>query len=177
VEQIRLAVAGGCAAANANLGLCYEKGRGALPSDPAEASRLYALAAEGGASGKGAFDKAMAVLPETSLAPDVPSAAFLVRTWRAVYQPLNLALRLGHVAAAQQLKALAGRRDVVLACSVGCGATRKLKTCSKSLKCRVARFCDMECTARMWPVHKASCKAWRAKSAGSEIEMLRLSPL
>jgi hypothetical protein len=40
---------------------------------------------------------------------------------------------------------------------------RKLKTCSK---CRVARFCDMECTVRMWPVHKASCKAWRKDSGG-----------
>jgi hypothetical protein len=67
------------------------------------------------------------------------------------------------VAAAQQLEALAGRREVVSACCVGCGAVRKLKTCSK---CRVARFfCDMECTARMWPAHKASCKAWRAEAA------------
>jgi hypothetical protein len=80
---------------------------------------------------------------------------------------LNLSARPGHVAAAQQLEVLAGRRDVVSACCVGCGAVRKLKTCSK---CRVARFsafCDMECTARMWPAHKAICKAWRAESAGS----------
>jgi hypothetical protein len=70
-----------------------------------------------------------------------------------VYE-LNLAARGGHVAAAQQLEALAGRRDVVSASCVGCGAVRKLKTCSK---CRVARFCDTECTARMWPAHKASC--------------------
>jgi TPR repeat protein len=163
VEEYRLAVAGGCAAANASLGLCFEKGRGALPSDPAEAARLYALAAEGGASGEGAFDEAMALLPASSLAPAVPSAAILARTKRAVYQ-LNLAARLGHVAAAQQLEAPAGRRDAVSACCVGCGAVRKLKTCSK---CTVARFCDMECTARMWPAHKASCKAWRAESAGS----------
>jgi hypothetical protein len=76
-----------------------------------------------------------------------------------------LAARLGHVPAALQLEALAGRRDVVSACCVGCGAMRTLRTCSK---CRVTRFCDMECTARMWPVHnKESCKAWRAVSAGS----------
>jgi hypothetical protein len=106
----------------------------------------------------------MAVLPKPSLTPDVvPSAAFLARTRRAVCQ-LNLAARLGHVAAAQQLEALAGRRNVVSACCMGCGAVRKLKTCSR---CRVARFCDMECTARMWPAHKASCKAWLAESAGS----------
>jgi TPR repeat protein len=163
VEQYRLALADGCAVAGASLGLCFEKGRGALPSDPAQTARLYALAAEGGASGEEAFDKAMAVLPESSLTPHMPSAAFLACTRRAVYQ-LNLAARLGQVAAAQQLEALTGRRDAVSACCVGCGAVRKLKTCSK---CRVARFCDMDYTARMWPAHKASCKAWRAESAGS----------
>jgi TPR repeat protein len=163
VEQYRLAMAGGCAAANASLGLCFEKGRDVPRSDPAEAARLYALAAEGGTAGKTAFDEAMAVLPDNSLAPGVLSAAALARTRHAVYQ-LNLAARLGHVAAAQQLEALAGRRDVVSACCVGSGAVRKLKTCSK---CRIARFCDMECTTRMWPAHKASCKAWRAESAGS----------
>jgi TPR repeat protein len=35
----------------------------------------------------------------------------------------------------------------------GHGIARKLKTCSK---CRVARFCDMECTAHMCPAHMAS---------------------
>jgi hypothetical protein len=153
------------AAAVACLGLCFEKGRGALLSDPAGDARLYALAAEDGASGEKAFDDAMAVLPESSLAPDVPSAAFLARTRRAAYQ-LNLAARVGHVAAAQQLEALAGRRDVTSACCVGCGAVHKLKTYSK---CRVAHSYDMECTARMWSAHRASCKAWRAESAGSGI--------
>jgi hypothetical protein len=89
VEQYRLAVAGGCADANASRGLRFEKGRGALPSDPTEAARLYALAAEGGAFGEEAFDKAIAVLPEASLAPDVPSGALLARTRRAVHL-LNL---------------------------------------------------------------------------------------
>jgi TPR repeat protein len=163
VEQYRLAVEGGRAAANASLGLCFEKGRGVPRSDPAEAARLYALAAEGGPSGEEAFAKAMALMPDNSLAPDVPSAAALASTRHAVYQ-LNIAARLGHTAAAQQLEALAGRRDVVLACCVGCGAVRKLKMCTR---CRVARFCDMECTARMWPAHKASCKAWRAEAAHS----------
>jgi TPR repeat protein len=147
----------------ASLGLCFEKGRGVPRSNPAESARLYALAAEGGASGKECFDEAMDVLPGESLAPDVPSAAALACTRHAVYS-LNLAARLGHVAATQQLEALAGRRDMVSACCVGCGAVRSLKTCNK---CRVARFCDMECTVRMWPAHKASCKAWRAESAGS----------
>jgi hypothetical protein len=132
-------------------------------SDPAEAARLYALAAGGGTTGKTAFDEAMAVLSDNSLAPGVPSAAALARTRHAVYS-LNLAARLGNVAARQQLKALAGRRDVVSACCRGCGAVRKLKTC---FKCCVARFCDRVCSARMWPAHKASCKAWRAESAES----------
>jgi TPR repeat protein len=162
-EQYRLALQGGCALANASLGLCFEKGRDMPGSDPAEAARLYALAAADGTAGNMAFYEAIRVLPENSLAPDVPSAATLARTRHAVYR-LNLAARIGHVAAAQELEALAGRRDAVSACCVGCGAVHKLKTCSR---CRVARFCDTECTARMWPVHKASCKAWRAESAGS----------
>jgi hypothetical protein len=132
-------------------------------SDPEVAARLYALAAEGGTSRKEAFAEAMAIVPGQSLAPDVPSAAALARTRYAVYG-LNLAARLGHEAAALQLNVLAGRRDVVSDCCVGCGAVRKLKACSK---CRVARFCDKECTARMWQAHKASCKAWRADVAGS----------
>jgi hypothetical protein len=68
------------------------------------------------------------------------------------------------VAATQHLEALAGRRNVVSACCVGCGAVRKLKMCNK---CLIARFWDMECTARTWPAHKASCKAWCAESPGS----------
>jgi hypothetical protein len=87
----------------------------------------------------------MAAMPDSFFAPDMSAAAVLARTRFAVYW-LNLAARLWHMAAAQQLEALAGRRDVVSACCIGCGAVRKLKTCSK---CRVARSCDMECTTRM----------------------------
>jgi TPR repeat protein len=163
VEQYRLAVDSGCTVANASLVLCFAKGRGVPSTDPAKAARLYALAAAGGINGPLAYNEAMTMLPDNSLAPGVPSAAALARTRYAVHQ-LNLAARLGYVAAAQQLEALAGRRDVVSACCVGCGTARKLKTCSK---CRVARFCDTECTARMWLAHKASCKAWRAEAAGS----------
>jgi TPR repeat protein len=79
VEQYRLAVEGGCAAANASLGLCFEKGRGVPSSDVAEAARLYALAAEGSASGEGELDLAMSLLPDNSLAPGMPSAAFLAQ--------------------------------------------------------------------------------------------------
>jgi TPR repeat protein len=161
VEQYRLAAEGGFAAANASLGLCFEKGRGVPRSDPSEDARLYALAAEGGASGEVAFTVAAAALPD----PGLPPAAASVLTWHAMYW-LNLATRLGHVAAKQLLQDFTCCREVVSACCVGCGAVRKLKTCSR---CRVARFCDKECTARMWPAHKASCKAWRVESTGSGI--------
>jgi transcriptional regulator GlxA family with amidase domain len=90
------------------------------------------------------------------------SSGALERTRDAVYH-LNLAARLGDRAAAEYLALLAGRRDVTSACCVGCGASRKLKLCNK---CRIALFCDMECTLRMWPAHKASCKAWRKDSGG-----------
>jgi hypothetical protein len=92
-------------------------------------------------------------------------AVALQLTRDAVYD-LNLLACAGDSAAAEHLATLAGRRDVTSACCVGCGASRKLKTCSK---CRVARFCDMECTARMWPAHKASYYAWR-KDAGGQVE-------
>jgi TPR repeat protein len=162
-EQYRRAVEGGCTAANASLRLCFEKGRRVPNSDPVKAARLYALAAEGGTSSMTAYDQTMNMLPDNRRAPDVPSPAALARTRYAV-NLLNLAARFGHVAAAQQLESLAGRRDVVSTCCVGCGEVRKLNTCSK---CCIARFCDRECSARMWPAHKASCKAWRAEAAGS----------
>jgi hypothetical protein len=98
-------------------------------------------------------------LPNAS--PETLSAVARARIQIAVYH-LNISARQGHAAADEELKSLVGRRNVLSACCVGCGAVRKLKTCSK---CRVARFCDMECTARMWPAHKASCKAWCAEFA------------
>ncbi|KAJ1628473.1 hypothetical protein T492DRAFT_875124 [Pavlovales sp. CCMP2436] len=60
--------------------------------------------------------------------------------------------------------------DVVKACCVGCGKTRKLRACSK---CLTAKFCGAECVRRMWPVHKQSCKtfaaAWEeAAAAGAD---------
>jgi hypothetical protein len=53
---------------------------------------------------------------------------------------------------------IASDRDVASACCLGCGARRKLKTCSK---CKVARFCSTECVARAWPAHKPNCRLWR----------------
>jgi TPR repeat protein len=164
VARYRLAIAGGHVGANANLGLCFEKGRG-VPLDRAEAERLYQLAARSGS----AHARTKACLSYLDDAIDGPPhgmapALALDLTRNAVFE-LNLAARLGDSAAAEHLVSLAGRRDVTSACCVGCGALRKLKTCSK---CRVARFCDTECTARMWPAHKASCKAWRRASSGQD---------
>lgn len=57
---------------------------------------------------------------------------------------------------------LAVVREFCAACCLGCGAMRKLKTCSL---CKVAQFCSAECLARTWPVHKESCRCWRAAPA------------
>jgi hypothetical protein len=39
-------------------------------------------------------------------------------------------------------------------CCLGCGARRKLKTCTR---CKVAKFCGADCVARAWPAHKPHC--------------------
>jgi TPR repeat protein len=162
VALYRQTIAGGNVDANANLGLCFEKGRG-VPLDRAEAERLYQLAARSG-SAHARTSASIGILDDASVGAShgMAPAVALERIREAVYG-LNLAARLRDSTAAEDLASLAGRRDMTSACCVGCGASRKLKTCSK---CRVASFCDMECTARMWPAHKASCKAWRKDSGG-----------
>jgi TPR repeat protein len=168
VALYRLAIAGGYVDANLNLGLCFEKGRG-VPLDRAEAERLYQLTAHSGS----AHTLTPASIPTLDIAIDGPphgmAPAVALECIRDAVYDLNLVARLGDSAAAEHLASLAGRRDVTSVCCVGCGASRKLKVCSK---CRVARLCDMECTVRMWPAHKASCKAWRndATSGGKADE-------
>jgi TPR repeat protein len=165
VALYRLAIAGGYAPANVNLGLCFEKGRG-VPLDRAEAERLYQLAARSGAAhALHALTGASIALFEGAITDSSHgmTPAVALECTRIAVQDLNLAARLGNSAAADRLAMLAGRRDVTSACCVGCGASRKLKTCSK---CGVARFCDKECSARMGPAHKAACKAWRKGSGG-----------
>jgi TPR repeat protein len=166
VSLYRLAIAGGCVPANVSLGLCFEKGRG-VPLDRAEAERLYQLVARRSGFAIAlattltciaTLDRTIAATPHDGMAP----AVGLESTRDAVYG-LNLAARLGVSAAGERLVSLAGKRVVTAVCCVGCCASRKLKGCKG---CRVARFCDMECTARMWPAHKASCKAWRKGSGG-----------
>jgi TPR repeat protein len=162
------AIEGGCVYAYASLGLCFEKGRGVMQST-AEAERLYKLVAKSKSSALDALPCGLGKLLKESLspnaAPDTPSAAARAHIRFLVYS-LNLSARQGDASADEQLKLLTGRRDVVSAsgsaCCVGCGAVRQLKTCAK---CCIALFCGKECTARMSPAHKASCKAWSAESA------------
>jgi TPR repeat protein len=141
-----------------NIGLCFEKGRG-VPLDRAEAERLYQLLAHRGIAHALTL-MAIATL-DAAIAGPLHGMAPAVALKRAVYY-LNIGARLGDSAAVEHLASLAGNRDVMAVCCVGCGASRILKLCKG---CRVARFCDMECHVRMWPAHKASCKAkglWRA---------------
>jgi len=70
---------------------------------------------------------------------------------------LALAARLGHAGAVEKLASISSLRELVSACCLGCGATRQLRLCSR---CRVAAFCDGDCTRRMWPAHKPNCKQW-----------------
>jgi TPR repeat protein len=56
---------------------------------------------------------------------------------------------------------LAQSRELAAACCLGCGETRKLKTCAR---CRVARFCCTECVREAWVAHKPMCLLWAAGS-------------
>ena len=65
----------------------------------------------------------------------------------------------GKLAEAEPLfRRYAGSREMAAARCLGCGAERALKTCSK---CKVARFCNAECQALVWPAHQPKCKFWR----------------
>jgi hypothetical protein len=170
VALYRQAIEGGCVSVNASLGLCFEKGRGVVHST-AEAERLYKLAAKSGSSTWDDLPGGLVKLLEESLSPNdtfgSPSAA-RARIQFVVYS-FNVMARQGDAVAGEQLKFLAGRRDVVSACCVGCGAVRQLKTCAK---CRIAvRQVPHRALLRQG-VHSAhvaraqgSCKAWRAESA------------
>jgi hypothetical protein len=135
-----------------------------VPLDRAEAERLYQLAERDGRACPALTRAVIRTLDNAINGPPYSMAPAVALDWtrNAVYR-LNLAARVGDSAAAESLASLAGRREVTSVCCIGCGASRKLKLCNK---CRVARFCDMECTTRTWPAHKASCKAWRKDSDG-----------
>jgi hypothetical protein len=63
--------------------------------------------------------------------------------------------------ATDRLRTMSSEREYVSVCCMGCGATRKLKTCAK---CKVARFCGAECVRRAWAEHKPHCKRWEAEA-------------
>jgi TPR repeat protein len=117
----------------------------------AEAARLYRLAAAQGNAGAqiclGGLHNEGKGVPQ-----DYAEAARLFRLAAAQDCP----------GASEELTALASRREYVSICCMGCGATRKLKTCAK---CKVARFCGAECVRRAWAEHKLHCKRWEADAA------------
>jgi hypothetical protein len=99
-----------------------------VPRDPAEAKRLYARAAEDIAATVRGFVASDQVLQNAFTEfGTVPARMMLTIIRHTVYQA-NLAARLGHAPATETLEALAGRREVMSECCVGCGAVRKLKT-------------------------------------------------
>jgi hypothetical protein len=151
VRLYRAAAAQGNKWALARLGVCLEKGRGVAQSE-VESAACYATASElGGAAALFASGaRHLDAVGERS-APE----SF---TLQIAVSDLALAARLGHAEAIEKLASIASRREVVSACCLGCGATRLLRLCTR---CRVAMFCDGECTRRSWPHHRPVCQQWR----------------
>jgi TPR repeat protein len=150
----RLAADQGEAVAQAALAECYLKGEG-VPRDDSEAARWFRLAADQehmrAAVNLGAMLlSGIAQEEQTGLA----AAARLVASGAQQEEDED-----AHETALRTLREHMDKKEVVSACCVGCGKTRKLLTCSK---CNVARFCGPACLQRMWPEHKSSCKLWRA---------------
>jgi TPR repeat protein len=162
VRLFRLAADKDHANAQHNLALCYDKGE-SVPQDYPEAARLYRLAAKQGYMNS---HLALGILLVEGVPGKLPAA------------PREAALHLAtaaqqtddapvHTWALTVLSAHAHEREVVAACCIGCGATRKLKLCTR---CHVAGFCGKECLARTWPVHKQSCRLWAVAAQGSDAQ-------
>jgi TPR repeat protein len=151
VRLYRAAAAQGDLRALARLGVCLEKGRGVAQSE-SETAASYAAAPEiGGAATLFAYGAASLLAVGERSAPE----AF---TLQIAVSELALAARLGHAGAFEKLASIASRRELVSACCLGCGATRLLRLCTR---CRVAKFCDGECTRRSWPLHRPVCMQWQ----------------
>jgi TPR repeat protein len=186
-----LAAAQGCARACCALGRSYALGEG-VPQDYAEAARLWRRSAEHGdaeaqfnlaclcAQGMGVPQDHVEAARLCGLAAvqgDPDAQCFLGHRYAegvGVPQDLAEAARLWRLAAAQgvinagqALRMLAGRRAYVAACCSGCGATRKLKTCTR---CKVAGFCGAECQRREWAEHKPHCTRWAAAAPAAAAE-------
>jgi TPR repeat protein len=137
--------------AQCNLGRLYYHGEG-VAQDFVEAARLFRLAAAQGHA-YAQFNLGLLYCRGKGVAQDCMEGA----------RHLWLAANQGIAEARPALSGLSGERACVSAFCMGCGATRKLKTCAK---CKVARFCGAECVRRAWPEHKPHCKRWAAEAAG-----------
>ena len=136
-----------------NLGMSYARGEG-VAQDWTEAARCYRLAAEQGHAGAqlalgGCYERGEGV------ARDWAEAVRYYRLAAAQASDLSAECSAALIAACDRI---ACSREVATACCLGCGARRKLKTCSR---CQVAKFCGAECVARAWPAHKPNCRLWR----------------
>jgi len=161
VRLFRLAAEQKHADAQCNLGICYEMGDG-VAQDWAEATRYFRLAAsQGHVQATICLGTLLVTADSASGGEPTQQCEGALLLARAAQQHEDTARR--NIALAL-LGAHAGMREVVNACCIGCGQTKKLKMCSK---CRVAKFCGAECMQRMWSVHKAGCRRFAAEDAAS----------
>lgn len=79
---------------------------------------------------------------------------------QAVAQPEHFACF--KATAFKLLRSYTHERDVVRTCCTCCGKTKQLKVCSR---CPAAKFCGLDCAARMWPVHRVGCARLAADAA------------
>eukprot|EP00302_Diacronema_sp_CCMP2436_P041368 CAMPEP_0180033604 /NCGR_PEP_ID=MMETSP0984-20121128/29130_1 /TAXON_ID=483367 /ORGANISM="non described non described, Strain CCMP 2436" /LENGTH=168 /DNA_ID=CAMNT_0021959019 /DNA_START=258 /DNA_END=761 /DNA_ORIENTATION=- len=94
-------------------------------------------------------------------------------TFQLAVRNLTLATRLGHAGAIKELAAISSQREVVSACCMGCGATRKLLTCGK---CEIAVFCDRSCQMRTWETNTPICQQWRDEDKEDDVVDLSSLP-
>jgi hypothetical protein len=125
-----------------------------VAQDLVEAVRYYRLAAEQGLA-----------YAQLQLGVCFENGEGVAQDWAEAVRFYRLAAaQSGALCAAQLARVTAAchriacSREVAVACCLGCGARRKLKTCAK---CHVARFCSSECVARAWPAHKPNCRLWQ----------------
>jgi hypothetical protein len=153
VRYYRMAAGKGLSSAQFNLGCCFENGWG-VTQDSAEAARYFRLAAEQGLA-NAQFSLGCFFEQGEGVAQDWTEAVRYYRLAAAQTGALSME-QLAKISAA--CDRIACSRETAVACCLGCGARRKLKSCAK---CHVARFCGSECIARVWPAHKPNCRLWR----------------
>jgi len=127
------------------------------PQDALEAARYFRLAAQQDHP-LSQLNLGLLLLRAAAAGRALPAAPgeaarFLAQ---AAQQTGNEESRLKALAA---LSEYAHEPNVVKACCIGKGKTRKLRSCSK---CLTAKFSGDEFVRRMWLVHKQSCKTFTA---------------